>query len=189
MLGFDLLLLPVGLLLTCEQGRRNKQLKLMMWERSKQYWIWGKEGVSESIHDEVSLIATALWAFSFPLPFLCVAQLCPTLWPHGLEPTRFFCTWDFPGQNTGAGCHFPFLGDLPDPGIEPESSASPTLAGGFFTTETPGKPLLFPCIWMKAAEARMWGSDPKSNGWISCSVGNRTWKTQWGVSLLLGKVP
>ena len=27
--------------------------------------------------------------------------------------------------------------DLPDPGIEP---ASPTLAGGFFITEPPGKP-------------------------------------------------
>ena len=139
MLGFDLLLLPVGLLLTCEQGRRNKQLKLMMWERSKQYWIWGKEGVSESIHDEVSLIATALWAFSFPLPFLCVAQLCPTLWPHGLEPTRFFCTWDFPGQNTGAGCHFPFLGDLPDPGIEPES---PTLQADSLSWNHQGRPVM-----------------------------------------------
>ena len=28
-------------------------------------------------------------------------------------------------------------GDLPDPGIEPESAA---LAGGFFTTEPPGQP-------------------------------------------------
>ena len=31
-------------------------------------------------------------------------------------------------------------GDLPDPEIEPESPASPALAGGFFTTEPPGKP-------------------------------------------------
>ena len=30
----------------------------------------------------------------------------------------------------------PFSRDLPDPGIEP---ASPALAGGFFTTEPPGK--------------------------------------------------
>jgi len=31
----------------------------------------------------------------------------------------------------------PFLppGDLPDPGIKPPFSASPALAGGFFTTE------------------------------------------------------
>ena len=36
---------------------------------------------------------------------------------------------------------FPTLGDLPNPWIQ-RSSASPTLAGGFFTTEPPGKPSL-----------------------------------------------
>ena len=30
---------------------------------------------------------------------------------------------------------FPFLGDLPDPEMEPASLASPALTGGFFTTE------------------------------------------------------
>ena len=30
---------------------------------------------------------------------------------------------------------FPYPGDLPDPGIEPASLASPALAGEFFTTE------------------------------------------------------
>ena len=24
--------------------------------------------------------------------------------PHGLQPTRLFCPWDFPGKNTGVGC-------------------------------------------------------------------------------------
>ena len=32
--------------------------------------------------------------------------------------------------------------DLPDPGIEPMSPVSPVLAGGFFTTEAPGKPCI-----------------------------------------------
>ena len=31
-------------------------------------------------------------------------------------------------------------GDLPDPGTESTSLASPALAGGFFTAELPGKP-------------------------------------------------
>ena len=31
-------------------------------------------------------------------------------------------------------------GDLPDPQIKPESLVFPALAGGFFTTEPPGKP-------------------------------------------------
>ena len=35
---------------------------------------------------------------------------------------------------------FPAPEDLPDPGIEPMSLASSALAGGFFTTELPGKP-------------------------------------------------
>ena len=33
-------------------------------------------------------------------------------------------------------------GDLPDPGIEPTTFASPALAGGFFTAKPPGKSLV-----------------------------------------------
>ena len=38
----------------------------------------------------------------------------------------------FPKQENWSGLLFPTPGDLPDPGIEPES---PALAGIFFTTE------------------------------------------------------
>ena len=44
----------------------------------------------------------------------------------------------FPRQEYWSGLSFPSPGDLPDPGIEPES---PVLAGGFFKTEPPGKPV------------------------------------------------
>ena len=37
---------------------------------------------------------------------------------------------------------FPPPGDLSNPGIEPESLGSHALAGGFFTTEPPERPLL-----------------------------------------------
>ena len=43
----------------------------------------------------------------------------------------------FPRQEFWSGLPFPSPGDLPDLGIKP---ASPELAGGFFTTEPPGKP-------------------------------------------------
>ena len=51
----------------------------------------------------------------------------------------------FPRQEYWSG--FPCLppGDLPRAGIEP---VSPALAGGFFTTELPGK-LMFGCIFKK----------------------------------------
>ena len=46
----------------------------------------------------------------------------------------------FPRQEYWSRLPFPSPGDLPDPGIELVSPASPTFAGRFFTTEPPGKP-------------------------------------------------
>ena len=44
-------------------------------------------------------------------------------------------------------CALPISGDLPDSGIKLEFLASSSLAGVFFTTEPPGKPLRVPkCI-------------------------------------------
>ena len=47
------------------------------------------------------------------ISFLCcsccslVTKSCLTLLlPRGLQPTRLLCSWDFPGRNTGMGCHF-----------------------------------------------------------------------------------
>ena len=36
-------------------------------------------------------------------------------------PPHFLCPRNFPGKNTGVGCHFLLQGNLPDPGIEPKS--------------------------------------------------------------------
>ena len=48
----------------------------------------------------------------------------------------------FPGKNTRMGCHFLLQGNLPNPGTEPKPPVSPALAGGFFTSEPPGKLLI-----------------------------------------------
>ena len=40
---------------------------------------------------------------------------------------------------------FPSPGDLPNSGIKP---VSPALAGGFFTTEPPGKPILYIAVYI-----------------------------------------
>ena len=45
-----------------------------------------------------------------------------------------------PRHEYWSGLPFPFPRDLPDPGIEPMSLASPALADGFFITSTTGKP-------------------------------------------------
>ena len=49
--------------------------------------------------------------------------LSDSLQPHGLQSARLFCTWDFPGKNTGVGCHFLLQGIFVTQGIEPRSPA------------------------------------------------------------------
>ena len=47
----------------------------------------------------------------------------------------------FSSQEYWSGLPFSSPGAGPDPGIEPVSPVSPALAGGFFTTAPPEKPL------------------------------------------------
>ena len=35
------------------------------------------------------------------------------LWPHGPWPSRLLYPWNFPGKNTGVGCHFLLCGIFP----------------------------------------------------------------------------
>ena len=66
-----------------------------------------------------------------------VAQLRPTLCdPMDHTPLQAPLSMGFSRQKHWSGMPPPFLGELPDPGIEPVSPASPASAGGFFTTST-----------------------------------------------------
>ena len=47
----------------------------------------------------------------------------------------------FPRPEYWSGLPFPSPRELPHPGIEPMSLVPPALAGRFFITEPPGKPL------------------------------------------------
>ena len=77
--------------------------------------------------------------------YVCIVFAC--MLSHG---QLFVTTWtvvretplsmEFSRQEYWSGFHFPPPVDLPNPRIEPLSLASPALAGGFFTTEPPGKP-------------------------------------------------
>ena len=64
---------------------------------------------------------------------VCVCMLSLSLFHLRLEVTRLLCPWNFPGKNTGVGCHFLFLGVFPTQGSTQENPASSAPAGGFFT--------------------------------------------------------
>ena len=76
---------------------------------------------------------------------MCVCMLsCSVmsdfLLPLGLQPTRLLCPWNSPGKNTGVGCHALLQGIFLSQGSN--LHASPATAGGFYSTEPPGKSLL-----------------------------------------------
>ena len=59
--------------------------------------------------------------FSYIFHSMCcclVTKMCLTLflWPHGLEPARHLCPWNFLGKNTVVGCHFLLQGIFPTQG-------------------------------------------------------------------------
>ena len=76
--------------------------------------------------------------FLFSLLYL-ISQLCLTLCnPHGLQPTRFLCPWEFSRQVYWSGSSCPPPGDLPDSGIELMSPAFPALQAGSLLLAQPG---------------------------------------------------
>ena len=110
-------------------------------------------GMSEMLHikhsgmEGSSLPLIGMYPLSVSLPFL--PPLCCVL-SHFSRVQLFVIPWTvacqaplsmgFSRQEQQSGLPFPPPGDLPDPGIEPESSVSPALVG-FFTTELLGKPI------------------------------------------------
>ena len=86
-----------------------------------------------------------IWNLVSPLTYaLCLcSQLLTHVWLFATPRTMAHeapLSMRFPKQEHWSGLPFPSPGDLPDPGIEPASLASPSLAGRFLTTVTPGKP-------------------------------------------------
>ena len=82
-----------------------------------------------------------------------------SLRPRGLQPTRLLCPWNFPGKNTGVGCHFLLQGIFLTQG---SNLGLLHWQAGSLPLAIPGKPLRVGeviNIWYVAGGVRMdWGS-------------------------------
>ena len=81
------------------------------------------------------------------ISFLCcclVTKLCLTLATSWTVDCQVPLSMEFPRQEYWSGLPFPSPGDLPDAG---NKLMPPASAGGFFTTEPPGKPQLVFYSW------------------------------------------
>ena len=110
----------------CWEGWRGEEVKHHSRPRA-----WAVQGSKAGVH-------ASEWAVEGmgPCALGCVCacsvtRSCLTRAPLSMEISR---------QDYWSRLPFPTPGDLPNPGIEPTSLVSPALAGGFFTTESPGSP-------------------------------------------------
>ena len=100
-----------------------------VWASSGSWWWTGQPGVLQSTgsqrvgHD---------WATELNCSCVLVAKSCLILASPRTKVHQAPLSMGFSRQEYWSGLPFPSSGDLPDPGIEPQS---PALAGRFFTTE------------------------------------------------------
>ena len=57
--------------------------------------------------------------FEFLSVIISQSVVSNSLRPHGVQPTRLLCPWEFLGKNTGVGCHFLLQGIFPIQGLNP----------------------------------------------------------------------
>ena len=124
-----------------QHGNRTHQwesVSRVSWQLGRWLPMW--HGGATALHwaSALSFLKYRCWTWCpvdscMPLQLLSHVWLFVTTWTVGLQVSL---SVGFSRRECWSGLPFPFPGDLPDPGTEP---ASPASAGGFLTTEPPGK--------------------------------------------------
>ena len=85
---------------TCQSWNANVMIEILIWEALVGHW---------NSPARTSLFPVLISNLTIPESAMKVAQLCPTLWPHGL-----YRRWNSPGQNTGVGSRSLLQGIFPN---------------------------------------------------------------------------
>ena len=104
---------------------RSKKNQNMLWRLTGMGWMWGRGGIKYEAWHPDSSVNNCLGGISlFPPPFhmwsevklLSCVRLFATPWTVAYQALG---PWDFPGKNTGVGCHFLLQGIFPTQGSNP----------------------------------------------------------------------
>ena len=98
-------------MLLCGKGKAIEKVKnqWLSWTSRKGRMIrWNPKFLGQWNHSDIMMACCHLVTKSFS-----------TLRSHGLQPTRLLCPRDFPGTNTGVGCHFLLQGIFLNQGSNP----------------------------------------------------------------------
>ena len=64
---------------------------------------------------KIATLPKTVYRFNVLLLFRTLSHI-QLLHPHGPQPARLLCPWNFPGKNPGAACHFFLQGTFPTQG-------------------------------------------------------------------------
>ena len=109
-------------------------------EPRKMKWLISRINVTETLWCSPETITILLIGYACVLSCFSCVQLFVTSWTIA---HRAPLSMGFSRQEYWGGSSCPPPGNLPDPGIEPESFTSPALAGRLFTTSTTWESLTF----------------------------------------------
>ena len=88
------------------QGAR---LRILWWPTCVGWGSWeeSSEGRDVCIHIANSCCCTAETNATSKSNYVCLcSDMSESMWPHGLQPTRLLCPWNFPGKNSRVDCYF-----------------------------------------------------------------------------------
>ena len=95
---------------------------------------------------------------------LSCSVVSDSMWPHGLQPTRLLCPWDFPGKSTRVGYHALFEGIFPTQGWNTHLSCLLHWQAGSLPQAPPGKPLRYMCGQHRILSLhRLWENQGRNN--------------------------
>ena len=69
--------------------------------------------------------------------------------PRGSKPARLFCPWDFPGKNTGVGCHFLLQGIFLTQGSNPHVQSFYNVTDVIKELSVCGYENVWVCMWLQ----------------------------------------
>ena len=128
-------------------------------------------------------VTTTLSQGSWPCSFHCIELVTVLLFrvwtktpckPRDCSPPGLFCSWDFPGKNTGVSCYFLLQGIFLTQGWDPCFLTSPALAGRFFTTAPLGKPVFYYLVLREPLVSLKYGF------WVSLQGLAVLFEASWG---------
>ena len=112
-------------------------------QRLRRSWTWEESGLTLLLKTAVIPLSMLASFLTFQHRFLFLKLNCSvvsdSLQPRGLQAARLLCPWNFPGKNTGVGCHFLLQGIFPTQGSIPCLLCPLHWQAGFLTTAPPGK--------------------------------------------------